>query len=264
MGRVVSPPAKVSVAGSAAVYEAPDGAVFGAWEPDKHPGSGLVREPGALSWFGLSTPDVDGAKAFYAQVFGWTAAVPPAGGAVAHLTFVGGVAEFGGITSGSEGAMRLDPVLRCRGCGRGLRRGGRAGRRCRVRAHRGARPRTGRRTQGPGGRDLRPRPARLTATSRPGGSVHPAGASPYMEGASPPRRLADRLHASFMRLVRYGRNPSDQPYGSRVPDAARTICLSAQDVRQRKKEVVRRAERTSESVPAHRCPSPTRVVTAHG
>jgi len=103
-GRVVSPPAKVSVAGSAAVYEAPDGAVFGAWEPDKHPGSGLVREPGALSWFGLSTPDVDGAKAFYAQVFGWTAAVPPAGGAVAHLAFVGGVAEFGGITSGPEGA----------------------------------------------------------------------------------------------------------------------------------------------------------------
>lgn len=103
-GRVVSPPTKVSVAGSAAVYEAPDGAVFGAWEPDRHPGSGLVREPGALSWFGLSTPDVDGAKAFYAQVFGWTAAVPPAGGAVAHLTFVGGVAEFGGITSGTEGA----------------------------------------------------------------------------------------------------------------------------------------------------------------
>ncbi|GGW97367.1 VOC family protein [Streptomyces lomondensis] len=103
-GRVVSPPTKVSVAGSAAVYEAPDGAVFGAWEPDKHTGSGLVREPSTLSWFGLSTPDVDGAKAFYAQVFGWTAAVPPAGGAVAHLTFVGGVAEFGGITSRPEGA----------------------------------------------------------------------------------------------------------------------------------------------------------------
>ncbi|MEU6402546.1 VOC family protein [Streptomyces sp. NPDC046985] len=104
-GRVVSPPSKVSVAGSAAVYEAPDGSVFGAWEPDKHPGSGLVREPGALSWFGLSTGDADAAEAFYAQVFGWTAAAPPAGGAAAHLTFVGGVAPFGGITSGPEGAV---------------------------------------------------------------------------------------------------------------------------------------------------------------
>ncbi|MFF4252524.1 VOC family protein [Streptomyces sp. NPDC001663] len=102
-GRVVSPPTKVSVAGSAAVYQAPDGALFGAWEPDKHPGSGLVREPGTPSWFTLSTPDTEGAKAFYGQVFGWSAAVPPAGGAAAHLTFVDGRAEFGGITSGPEG-----------------------------------------------------------------------------------------------------------------------------------------------------------------
>lgn len=101
-GRVVSPPMKVSVAGSAAVYAAPDGAVFGAWEPDKHPGSGLVREPGTPSWFALSSPDTDGATAFYAQVFGWAATVPPRGGAAAHLTFVGGVAQFGGITSGPE------------------------------------------------------------------------------------------------------------------------------------------------------------------
>ncbi|MEU0203355.1 MULTISPECIES: VOC family protein [unclassified Streptomyces] len=102
-GRVVSPPTKVSVAGSAAVYTAPDGAVFGAWEPDRHPGSGLVREPGTPSWFALNSPDTDGAEAFYAQVFGWTATTPPAGGAAAHLTFVGGVARFGGITDGSEG-----------------------------------------------------------------------------------------------------------------------------------------------------------------
>jgi predicted enzyme related to lactoylglutathione lyase len=101
-GRVVSPPTKVSVAGSAAVYAAPDGAVFGAWEPDKHPGSGLVREPGTPSWFALSSSDPDGAKAFYAQVFGWTAASPQSRDVAAHLTFVEGVAHFGGITWGSE------------------------------------------------------------------------------------------------------------------------------------------------------------------
>ncbi|MFI6804709.1 VOC family protein [Streptomyces luteogriseus] len=98
-GSVVSPPRKVSVAGSAAVYRAPDGAISGAWEPDKHPGSGLVHEPGTLSWFGLSTPDVDGSTAFYTQVFSWTAAAPTAVGTV-HLTTAGDSAEFGGVTIG--------------------------------------------------------------------------------------------------------------------------------------------------------------------
>ncbi|MCX3062902.1 VOC family protein [Streptomyces beihaiensis] len=100
-GRVVSPPTKVSVAGSAAVYGAPDGGVFGAWEPDKHPGSGLVREPGTPSWYGLSSPAPDEARAFYARVFDWTAAAPPAGGTAAQLKFSGGVAHFGGIAHGS-------------------------------------------------------------------------------------------------------------------------------------------------------------------
>ncbi|MFJ8532115.1 VOC family protein [Streptomyces sp. NPDC093591] len=99
-GSVVSPPRKVSVAGSAAVYTAPDGAVFGAWEPDKHPGSGMVYEPGTPSWFGLSTSDVDGSTAFFAQVFGWTAVAPTAGD-TARVTAAGASAEFGGITNGS-------------------------------------------------------------------------------------------------------------------------------------------------------------------
>ncbi|MCX4804486.1 VOC family protein [Streptomyces sp. NBC_01214] len=98
-GRVVSPPRKVSVAGSAAVYRAHDGALFGAWEPDKHPGSGLVREPGTPSWFGLSTPDVNGSAAFYEQVFGWTA-LPPTAGDTTRVTAAGDAEEFGGITEG--------------------------------------------------------------------------------------------------------------------------------------------------------------------
>ncbi|MEV6051505.1 VOC family protein [Streptomyces sp. NPDC052107] len=98
-GSVVSPPRKVSVAGSAAVYKAPDGAVLGAWEPDKHPGSGLMHEPGTPSWFGLSTPDVVGSTAFYIQVFGWTAAAPTVGDAT-RVTASGDSVEFGGIAGG--------------------------------------------------------------------------------------------------------------------------------------------------------------------
>ncbi|MFI6638977.1 VOC family protein [Streptomyces sp. NPDC050504] len=102
-GLVVSPPRKVSVAGSAAVYRAPDGALFGAWEPDKHPGSGLVREPGTPSWFGLSTPDVDGSTAFYVQVFGWTG-LPTAGGGPTRVAAAGDAAEFGAIAAGPAGS----------------------------------------------------------------------------------------------------------------------------------------------------------------
>ncbi|MEV5595090.1 VOC family protein [Streptomyces sp. NPDC052496] len=102
-GSVVSPPRKVSVAGSAAVYQDPDGAVFGAWEPDKHPGSGLVREPGTPSWSGLGTPDTGSSAAFYAQVFGWTH-VPPAAGDVTRVTAAGDTVEFGGLTSGRAAA----------------------------------------------------------------------------------------------------------------------------------------------------------------
>ncbi|MER6574001.1 VOC family protein [Streptomyces sp. NPDC001093] len=98
-GSVASPPRKVSVAGSAAVYRAPDGALFGAWEPDKHPGSGLVHEPGTPSWYGLGTLDVVGSTAFYTQVFGWTAAAPTAGDTT-PVTASGDSVEFGGITDG--------------------------------------------------------------------------------------------------------------------------------------------------------------------
>ncbi|MFE2102824.1 VOC family protein [Streptomyces sp. NPDC059468] len=98
-GSVVSPPRKVSVAGSAAVYKAPDGTVFGAWEPDKHPGSGLVNEPGTPSWFGLSTADVVGSTAFYAQVFGWAAVSPTAGDTIC-VTAAGESVEFGGVAKG--------------------------------------------------------------------------------------------------------------------------------------------------------------------
>ncbi|MGV9881172.1 VOC family protein [Streptomyces sp. NPDC003006] len=102
-GKVVSPPRKVSVAGSAAVYAAPDGAVFGAWEPDKHPGSGLMRERGTPSWFGLSTPDVGGSASFYAQVFGWTIEPSEADGVI-QAAAAGDATQFGGITDGPAGS----------------------------------------------------------------------------------------------------------------------------------------------------------------
>ena len=59
-------------AGRVAVIADPARAVFGASERRLHKGAQLVNEPGAWSMSHLDTPDPDGAKAFYATLFGWT------------------------------------------------------------------------------------------------------------------------------------------------------------------------------------------------
>jgi predicted enzyme related to lactoylglutathione lyase len=38
-----------------------------------HRGAQVVQEPGAFTWAELDTRDVEGAKAFYGEVFGWGA-----------------------------------------------------------------------------------------------------------------------------------------------------------------------------------------------
>ena len=58
--------------GRLAVIADPAGGVFCAREPAPHQGAQLVNEPGAWSMSRLDTPDTDGAKAFYAALFGWT------------------------------------------------------------------------------------------------------------------------------------------------------------------------------------------------
>ncbi|MFQ5732369.1 MAG: VOC family protein [Planctomycetaceae bacterium] len=49
----------------------PAGASFALWQPDRHCGAQLVNDPGSFCWNELATPDVEQAKEFYAQLFGW-------------------------------------------------------------------------------------------------------------------------------------------------------------------------------------------------
>jgi predicted enzyme related to lactoylglutathione lyase len=72
-GKVLAPPFEVFDLGRAAVCAAPGGAVFEIWEPGSFAGAARVNGPGALTWNELGTRDVEGAKAFYGEVFGWTA-----------------------------------------------------------------------------------------------------------------------------------------------------------------------------------------------
>jgi predicted enzyme related to lactoylglutathione lyase len=71
-GKVVMAPMDVMGAGRMAVFQGPDGAFFSVWQPGEHKGAQLVREGGAMSWVELNTRELDAAKQFYPDVFGWT------------------------------------------------------------------------------------------------------------------------------------------------------------------------------------------------
>ena len=64
-------PFDVMDAGRMAVLTDPEGAVFCVWQANRHKGAQVVNEHGTLNFNGLNTRDVEGAKAFYWEVFGW-------------------------------------------------------------------------------------------------------------------------------------------------------------------------------------------------
>jgi len=68
---VHAPPFDVMDVGRMAVIQDPQGAFFMIWEPKTTIGAELVNAPGAFCWNELYTPDLEGAKSFYGQLFGW-------------------------------------------------------------------------------------------------------------------------------------------------------------------------------------------------
>ncbi len=70
-GQVVMPPMQVMEAGEMAVFSDPTGAVFSVWKAGEHRGAEVCNEPNTFSWNELMTRDVESAKPFYADVFGW-------------------------------------------------------------------------------------------------------------------------------------------------------------------------------------------------
>src|SRR6201986_4062246 len=68
---VHAPPFDVMDAGRMAVIQDPQGAFFMIWEPRKNIGAELVNAPGAFCWNELYTSDLEAAKRFYGELFGW-------------------------------------------------------------------------------------------------------------------------------------------------------------------------------------------------
>ncbi|MEA2193594.1 MAG: uncharacterized protein QOG42_28 [Solirubrobacteraceae bacterium] len=110
-GRVVSAARQVLDRGSSAYFRAPDGAGFGAWQPGARAGVGLMREPGALAWFELNTPDPGLATSFYTDVFGWLSTSHANGDfTYTDLKVPGATMEFGGITPRLAGWPKAVPI----------------------------------------------------------------------------------------------------------------------------------------------------------
>ena len=70
-GMVLNPPFDVLLFGRMAVAQPGSGGVFGIWQAGSHSGIGISNEPNALTWNEFMTRDYEGAKAFYAEVFGY-------------------------------------------------------------------------------------------------------------------------------------------------------------------------------------------------
>lgn len=72
-GLVLSPPARRDDLARVATILDPSDAVLCLWEPLTSVGSTAVRHPGALAWIELETTDLDRARKFYGELFGWDA-----------------------------------------------------------------------------------------------------------------------------------------------------------------------------------------------
>jgi uncharacterized protein len=70
-GLVITEPFDVMQAGRMAVLADPEGAVFMVWQARDHKGAKVVNEHGSLNFNGLASRDLNAAKAFYGDVFGW-------------------------------------------------------------------------------------------------------------------------------------------------------------------------------------------------
>jgi len=70
-GQVVMPAMDILTQGRMAMISDPSGATLGVWEPIDHQGAEMFNEPGSLTWNELQSRNLEPAKAFYTDVFGW-------------------------------------------------------------------------------------------------------------------------------------------------------------------------------------------------
>lgn len=93
----------IDVPGTArmSVIRDPSGAEVSLWQSEGFQGARLVNEVGAWSWNELTTPEVEAAKAFYSELFGWVAEDVPA--SIPRASFSMGDLLVGGVHAPARG-----------------------------------------------------------------------------------------------------------------------------------------------------------------
>jgi uncharacterized protein len=72
-GSVLAEPFEIPGTGRMAVLADREGAAFCVWQAKGHKGATLVNEPNTWNFSEINTRDIDAAKAYYGQLFGWNA-----------------------------------------------------------------------------------------------------------------------------------------------------------------------------------------------
>lgn len=110
-GEQLRVPAPRGSAGTAGLWRDPTGAVFGLWQAGELIGFTAVDVPGAPVWCDLTTPDPDGARDFYAQVFGYAYTDRATTGASYAAFTVPGGQQWGGGIGGTDPAAGDAPAV---------------------------------------------------------------------------------------------------------------------------------------------------------
>jgi uncharacterized protein len=90
-------------AGRMGVFNDPTGAALCVWQPDQNIGAGLVNAPGALTWNELHTSDLDAARSFYGDLFGWSFQEMAAGDGPEYHVIRNGERSNGGMMEAQPG-----------------------------------------------------------------------------------------------------------------------------------------------------------------
>jgi uncharacterized protein len=106
-GQLIAGPMDVMEAGRLVVAADVTGAVFGLWQGRDHTGAQVANVPGAFTWSEHMSRDFEGAKAFYAAVFGYEYGDMSSDGFSYATLLINGQQVVGGIGAypgGSENA----------------------------------------------------------------------------------------------------------------------------------------------------------------
>uniref|UniRef100_A0A832MK72 VOC family protein n=1 Tax=Eiseniibacteriota bacterium TaxID=2212470 RepID=A0A832MK72_UNCEI len=96
-GTVLGAPWDLRDSGRLAIALDAVGAPFGLWQARRHPGAGVLGDPGAMAWCQLNSGDPATAAAFYGAVFGWGARRDPMPGGGEYTTLTRGAEPAAGI-----------------------------------------------------------------------------------------------------------------------------------------------------------------------